>query len=422
MTLFQNTHTFAQQLDDEDPLKSFREEFYIPKTSGGKEFIYLAGNSLGLQPKRVKNLIDQELEDWAKLGVEGHLHARKPWLPYHENLTHSTARLVGAQPGEVVVMNTLSVNLHLMMVSFYRPDKKRNCILIEGGAFPSDRYAVASQIRFHGLDPNECMLELFPRQGEATLREEDILEFIQKNGERISLILLGNVNYLTGQAFKIKTLTQAAHQNGCSIGFDLAHGAGNLELNLHEDGPDFAVWCGYKYLNSGPGALAGCFVHERHATRSLPRFEGWWGQNKSNRFEMLHDFEPIAGAEGWQLSNPPIFQMAALMASMELFEKISEKRRLQKSRLLTAYLEFLLQQLPQERFRQITPSSPSERGAQLSLQIPHGAKEVLEKLAEKAVICDFREPDVLRAAPVAFYTRFEELFQFVEILKGVLKK
>ena len=324
---FENTEAFARSMDDQDPLKGYREKFFLPsKTSlaEGKyqenaedSCIYFAGNSLGLQPKSVKDYINKELEDWAAYGVEGHFHARRPWLPYHENLTDMSARLVGAKPIEVVVMNTLTTNLHLMMVSFYRPTKSKYKILIEKGAFPSDQYAVASQAKHHGFDPKDAVLELTPREGEDTLRTEDIVSYIEANGDQIATIVLGTVNYLTGQAFDVPKIVEAANKKGCKIGLNLAHGAGNLVLKLHDWNVDFAVWCSYKYLNSGPGSLAGCFVHEKHANDfDLPRFAGWWGHNKKTRFEMGSEFDPISGAEGWQLSNPPIFQLAALSASL----------------------------------------------------------------------------------------------------------
>jgi kynureninase len=403
--------SYAREQDSQDPLSRFREQFHIPKTPDGHDMVYLTGNSLGLQPKLARQYINDELDDWAKLGVEGHLHARHPWLPYHENLTASTARIVGALPHEVVVMNTLTVNLHLMMVSFYRPTSERPKILIEKSAFPSDQYAVASQIRFHGLDPAQCLIEV-------AHDENAIFEAIAREGRQIALVLLGNVNYLTGRAFDIAAITTAARGQGCRVGFDLAHGAGNLPVQLHDAGPDFAVWCSYKYLNGGPGTLAGCFVHERHARgEDLPRFTGWWGQNKTTRFEMGPVFDPIPGAEGWQLSNPPIFQLAALRASMEIFDAATMPAIRKKSEQLTAYLEVLLGQLPPGFCEITTPRDPRQRGAQLSLRIPKGAKELTQRLAGAHVICDFREPDVVRAAPVALYNRFHDVYRFVEVLK-----
>jgi kynureninase len=415
---FENTEACAQKMDERDPLATYRAQFHIPKTPQGTDFIYLAGNSLGLQPRKAKEYIEQELADWASFGVEGHFQAKHPWLPYHENLTAQTARLVGAQPIEVVVMNTLSVNLHLMMVSFYRPTATRYKILVEAGAFPSDQYAVASQVRFHGHNPQDAILELKPRSGEATLRTEDILHIIEENGSEIALILLGSVNYLTGQAFDIEAITRAGHQQGCRVGFDLAHGAGNLSFKLHEWGPDFAVWCSYKYLNAGPGSLSGCFVHDRHAhSPELVRFAGWWGQNKKTRFQMGPSFDPIPGAEGWQLSNPPIFQLAALRASMDLFDQATMSELRQKSESLTGYLEYLLRQLPPEYCRITTPVDPKQRGAQLSLRVKGNPKELLSRWTTAGIICDFREPDIIRAAPTALYNRFSDVYRFVKILE-----
>lgn len=402
---------YARELDAADPLSRFRDKFCIPPGPGGLDCVYLTGNSLGLQPKKAKQYINEELEDWARYGVDGHFHGRHPWLPYHEELTASTARLVGALPTEVVVMNTLTVNLHLMMVSFYRPSKDRFKILIEAGAFPSDQYAVASQARFHGFDPKLAIIEVAHKM-------EDILEAIQRDGDSIALVLLGNVNYLTGQAFDMAAITRAGHAKGCRVGFDMAHGAGNLLVNLHDAGPDFAVWCGYKYLNGGPGTLAGCFVHERHACdANLPRFAGWWGQNKSTRFQMGPVFDATPGAEGWQLSNPPIFQMAALRASMEIFDEATMPAIRRKADQLTGYLESQLDQLPNGFCTILTPRDPKQRGCQLSLKISKNAKELVRKLGEAGVICDFREPDVIRAAPVALYNRFQDVHRFVEILK-----
>jgi kynureninase len=410
----------AQDLDDADTLKSFRSQFHFPKTPEGKDFLYFAGNSLGLQPKKAKDYIQQELDDWAKWGVEGHLHAKNPWLPYHEFLTEKTARLVGALPQEVIVMNTLTVNLHLMMVSFYRPTKTRFKIVIEGGAFPSDQYAVKSQIKFHGFDPETALIELEPRPGEKLLRPDDIYETLNRQGSEIALVLLGNVNYLTGQCYPMSEITRIAHRMGAKVGFDLAHGAGNLELKLHDDGPDFAVWCSYKYLNAGPGAIAGCFVHERHAKNfQIPRFAGWWGHNKKTRFKMGPDFDVLEGAEGWQLSNPPIFQLAALRASMEVFDAATMPALRKKSVALSQFLLENLEQLPE--IESITPKDPSQRGTQLSLRVKNKGKDFLDTLLKEGVICDFREPDIVRVAPVPLYTRFSDLCRLSEIFKKYLR-
>jgi len=413
---------YAGKLDDCDPIKQYRSRFHIPRHHDGKEILYLCGNSLGLQPKSVRSYLEQELRDWEALGVEGHFKAKNPWMPYHELLTNQTARLVGAKPIEVVVMNTLSVNLHLMMVSFYRPTGKRHKIVIESNAFPSDQYAVKSQIRFHGYDPAEALIELQPRKGESYVRTEDIESLITKQGGSIALIMLGGVNYYSGQSFEMDRVTRAGHTNGCVVGFDLAHAAGNIPLKLHDWDVDFAVWCSYKYLNAGPGSIAGCFIHERHAhRRDLPRFEGWWGQNKKTRFKMGPDFDPIPGAEGWQLSNPPILPLAALRASMEIFDEVGMDRLRQKSELLTGYLEFLLDQQPARGFSVITPRDPKQRGAQLSLHLPSNGRTVFESLSSRGVMCDWREPDVIRVAPVPLYNSFLDVYNFATIFKEILQ-
>lgn len=412
------SEAYAIEMDRADPLASFRDLFLVPPGPNGEECIYLTGNSLGLQPKTTRSYVEQELDDWAKWGVEGHFHARKPWMPYHENLTEMTARLVGARPHEVVVMNTLTVNLHLMMTSFYRPTRERFKIMMETSPFPSDRYAFESQVRFHGYDPREAIVELMPRAGESTLRHEDILEAIAREGQQVALIILGNPNYLTGQVFDIAGITAAGHAQGCKVGFDLAHGAGNLLLELHAWGPDFAVWCNYKYLNAGPGGLAGCFVHERHAyDTTLPRFAGWWGQNKATRFQMGPVFDPIPGAEGWQLSNPPILQLAALRASMEIFDRATMAALRAKSEKLTGYLDDLVRAIPGEPVEIVTPRNARERGCQLSLRVKSGAKTFQQRLVEAGVIVDFREPDVVRAAPTPLYNRFIDVYRFAQILR-----
>lgn len=412
------SEAYAIEMDRADPLASFRDLFLVPPGPNGEECIYLTGNSLGLQPKTTRAYVEQELDDWAKWGVEGHFHARKPWMPYHENLTEMTARLVGARPHEVVVMNTLTVNLHLMMTSFYRPTRERFKIMMETSPFPSDRYAFESQVRFHGYDPREAIVELMPRAGESTLRHEDILAAIAREGQHVALIILGNPNYLTGQVFDIAGITAAGHAQGCKVGFDLAHGAGNLLLELHAWGPDFAVWCNYKYLNSGPGGLAGCFVHERHAyDTSLPRFAGWWGQNKATRFQMGPVFDPIPGAEGWQLSNPPILQLAALRASMEIFDRATMAALRAKSEKLTGYLDDLVRAIPGEPVEIVTPRSAHERGCQLSLRVKSDAKAFQQRLVEAGVIVDFREPNVVRAAPTPLYNRFIDVYRFAQILR-----
>jgi len=418
-----STLDFAKSKDEQDPLKNFRDEFLFPTRANGKPLVYMAGNSLGLQPKKVQSYIQQELDDWATFAVEGHLKAKSKWYSYHELLTEPTARLVGAKPSEVVVMNTLSVNLHLLMVSFYRPTTKRFKILIEGTAFPSDQYAVDSQIRFHGFDPKTALIEAQPRAGERTLRTEDLVELIEKQGDEIALVLLGNVNYLTGQAFEVSTLAHAAHKKGCLFGLDLAHGAGNLELKLHDWEVDFATWCSYKYLNGGPGTLSGCFIHERHlGKRDLPRFEGWWGHNKIERFKMERRFDPMPTAEAWQLSNPPIFQMAALRASMELFDKATMPALRKKSVELTGYLEFLIKEtLPSQKCQIITPHDPNQRGCQLSLSIKGNPRAISQTLLENGIVADAREPDIMRAAPAPLYCRFQDVYEFAQGLKNAIE-
>jgi len=376
---------------------------------------------LGLQAKDTKAALEQELEDWKSYGVEGHFHAKNPWMPYHEFLTVAMANVVGAKPSEVVVMNTLTVNLHLMMVSFYNPVGNRKKIVIEADAFPSDKYAVESQIRFHGHDPAECMIELKARDGEVCLREEDIEKCIKEEGKDIALILLGNTNYYTGQYFDMKKITAWGHAQGCMVGFDCAHGAGNLPLNLHDSGCDFAVWCSYKYLNSGPGSLGGVFVHERHAHTDLPRFEGWWGHDKTTRFKMRDGFEPIPGVEAWQLSNPPILSMAAIWASLKIFEEAGMSRLREKAILLTAYLEFLVKQIGEAYISIITPTDPEQRGCQLSIQVKNADKTLYENISAKGIIADWREPDVIRVAPVPMYNSFSDVHAFAHILKDEIE-
>jgi kynureninase len=415
---FEASEDFARRMDASDPLRHFRDEFLFPRSDKGEPVIYLVGNSLGLQPRKAKPYVLEALEDWERLGVEGHFRGERPWMPYHETLTEQTARVVGARPIEVVVMNTLTVNLHLMMVSFYRPSGARRKILMEAGAFPSDQYAVASQVRFHGYELDDAVLRLTPRPGEETLRTEDILETLERHGKEIALVLLGNVNYLTGQAFDMAAITRAAHKQGCQVGFDLAHAAGNLPLSLHDDGPDFAVWCSYKYLNGGPGTLGGVFVHERHAhAKTLPRFEGWWGHEKQTRFQMGPDFNPTPGAEGWLLSNSPILQLAALRSSLDIFDRATMPALRRKSELLTGYLEFLLDRLPPGFVTITTPRDPKQRGVQLSLRFTKEPRKLLEKLTSQGVICDFRSPDVIRAAPAPLYVSFQDVYRFVGVLE-----
>ena len=420
--IYETSESFACQMDQADVVKNFCEKFYIPKQLNGEDVIYLTGNSLGLQPKSTRDYIEQELKDWETLGVEGHLQAKNPWLQYHELVTEQMAAVVGAKSIETVVMNSLTVNLHLLMVSFYRPTAERYKIVIEAGAFPSDQYVVQSQIKFHNFDVAESLIELKPREGEATLRTEDIEKTIAENGNTIALILLGGVNYYTGQAFDMKRITEVGHKIGAVVGFDLAHAAGNLELKLHDWNVDFAAWCSYKYLNAGPGGIGGVFVHERHATSfDLPRFAGWWGHDKETRFLMGSEFVPIRGAEGWQLSNPPIFQLAALKASLDIFEEAGMKNLTEKSKKLTGYLEFLLGEIQDERISVITPANSAERGCQLSIRVKDADKNLFKAISERGVIADWREPDVIRVAPVPLYNSFSDVFRFAEILKNCLE-
>lgn len=418
---YERGELFAQNLDAADSLKHFREKFYIPKQTSGEEVLYFTGNSLGLQPKTVRAHIEQELKDWETLGVEGHFHAKNPWMPYHELVTKQMANLVGAKAIETVVMNSLTVNLHLMMVSFYRPTRERYKIVIESGAFPSDQYAVQSQIKFHGFEVENSLIELKPRENETCLRIEDIERTIIENAGSIALIMLGGVNYYTGQAYDMRRITEIGHKIGAIVGFDLAHAAGNIELKLHDWNADFAVWCSYKYLNAGPGGIAGCFVHERHSTSfDLPRFAGWWGHDKKTRFLMGDKFVPMPGAEGWQLSNPPIFQLAALKASLDVFEEAGIKALTEKSKKLTGFLEFLLGEIKDERISVITPSNPDERGCQLSIRVKNSDKNLYKALTDKGVIADWREPDVIRVAPVPLYNTFTDVYKFTEVLKTCL--
>jgi kynureninase len=410
---FQSGEDFAIAMDERDPLKEFRERFLFPKLAGG-DCIYLCGHSLGLQPKTAAAYIEQELKDWADLGVEGHFHAKNPWMPYHRLLTEQTAELVGANPLEVVVMNSLTVNLHLMMVSFYRPTRERHKIVVERGAFPSDQYAVKSQIHFHGFDPATSLIELTPRPCESCLRHEDIALLIESAGDNIALIMLGGVNYATGQAFDMERITRLGHARGCVVGFDLAHAAGNLPLKLHDWGPDFAVWCSYKYLNGGPGCVAGCFVHARHARAwDLPRFAGWWGHDEPSRFEMGPEFRAMSGADGWQLSNPSIVSLAVLRASMDIFREAGMERLRAKSVSLTSYLEFLLNQKASPNFSIITPHEKEGRGAQLSIRLPQNGRTLCERLARAGIVGDWREPDTFRVAPVPLYNSYQDVFRFV---------
>lgn len=410
---FQTGESFAKALDAADPLAHFRQRFCIPKNKSGGDCIYLCGHSLGLQPKSVRSSLEEVLNDWSELGVEAHFQAPTPWIHYQKVLAQKSAALVGAETSEVAVMNSLTVNLHLMMASFYRPATERHKILIERGAFPSDQYAVKSQIRFHGFDPDSSLLELVPREGEDCLRDEDVIAFIDREGPAIALILLGGVNYATGQVLDMAGVTRAGHRKGCRVAFDLAHAVGNIDLQLHDWGPDFAVWCNYKYLNGGPGCVAGCFVHDRHAREwGLPRLAGWWGHDENIRFKMGPEFQPMTGAEGWQVSNPPLVALAPLRASLEIFEEAGFSALRAKSAHLTSYLEFLLDAQRSSRFSIITPREPRRRGAQLSIRLPNYGREVCDKLAAEGIVGDWREPDIFRVAPVPLCNSYTDVYCF----------
>jgi kynureninase len=410
----------AAELDAIDPLRAFREEFHIPPHEGGAQR-YFCGNSLGLQPKAVRDALIDELDDWARLGVEAHFHGKHPWMPYHSFVRESLAELVGAQPGEVVAMNTLSVNLHLMMVSFYRPTRERHAILIEAGAFPSDRYAVESQVRFHGFDPATSLIELEGDEPDGTISMAALERVLSERGKEVALVLWPGVQYRTGQAFDLAEISRLGHAQGCAVGFDLAHGAGNLELKLHDSGADFAAWCSYKYLNSGPGAIAGCFVHERHASSDRPRFAGWWGHDQSTRFKMGPNFQPTPGADGWQLSNPPIMALAPLRVSLDVFHRAGMSRLRAKSLQLTGYLEALIRGNLSQTLQIVTPSEPERRGCQLSLRVVGGrerGRALFEYLATQGVIADWREPDVIRISPAPLYNSFDDVRAFADAVAG----
>ena len=408
-------------MDQNDELKSYRDYFHFPVDSNGNKMLYFTGNSLGLQPKTTKAAVEQELDDWANFAVEGHFKAKNPWMPYHELLTNDMAEIVGAKPEEVVIMNSLTANLHFLMISFYNPTKKRFKILIESDAFPSDRFAVKSQLKLHGFDPKNDLIEWSPRSNENLLRIEDLQEIIKKNGDEIALILVGGVNYYTGQLLDLKKIAKIGHSNGCKVGIDLAHGVGNVNLILHESGIDFAAWCTYKYLNSGPGSLGGIFVHNKHKkNKSLKRLTGWWGQNKSKRFKMREELEISNGAEGWQLSNPAILSMAAIKASLELFRKVGMNKLRMKSINLTGYLEYLILQMNNKNIDIITPKDPNQRGCQLSIKLNNSNKSLHENLRLNNVITDWRDPNVIRCAPVPFYNSYQDVYNFVKILRKLL--
>lgn len=423
---FENTLEYARELDAEDKLSSYRDQFIFPQHEG-ENVIYFTGNSLGLQPKSAKKYVDEIMTDWANLAVEGHFYAEKPWWDYHERFSAKLAKVVGAKPAEVTVMNTLTVNLHLLMVSFYRPKGKRYKIICEEKAFPSDQYMISSQVRFHGYDPNEAIVEIKRREGENNFRTEDILAKIKEVGEECALVLIGGVNYYTGQVLEMETITRAGHEIGAFVGWDLAHAAGNIELNLSGWNVDFAAWCSYKYMNSGPGNASGCFINEKyHNQKDIPRFEGWWGHSKERRFLMEPEFQPENGADAWQISNAPVLALAPYLASLEMFEEVGMPALIEKRNKIVAYLEFVLHEIDKEvdsNFEIITPAKQEERGTQLSVFLHGEGRELFNYLMKNGVITDWREPNVIRLAPAPFYCSFEDMFYFGQILKkGILEK
>lgn len=423
---FENSREFARQLDQEDKLSKYRDEFIFPKVNG-KDVIYFVGNSLGLQPRSARKYVDEIMKDWAELAVEGHFYAEKPWWDYHERFSEKLAKVVGANPSEVTVMNTLTVNLHLLMVSFYRPAGKRFKIICEEKAFPSDQYMISSQVRYHGYDPSEAIVEIKKRDGENNFRTEDVLQKIKEVGEECALVLIGGVNYYTGQVFDMETITRAGHNIGAFVGWDLAHAAGNIELKLSEWNVDFAAWCSYKYMNSGPGNASGCFINKKyHNKKDIPRFEGWWGHNKKRRFLMEPEFQPEPTADAWQISNAPVLAMAPYLASLEMFDEVGMPALIEKRNKIVAYLEFVLHEIDKEvesTFEIITPAGESNRGTQLSVFLHGEGKELFRYLMDKGVITDWREPNVIRLAPAPFYCSFEDMYEFGQILKkGILSK
>ena len=423
--VYQNTIEWALEMDSNDPLKHMRDRFHIP-LHNEKEAIYFTGNSLGLQPKSVRAHVEQELLDWAQQGVEGHFHARHPWYSYHEQFPVPLSRILGALPEEVVVMNQLTVNLHLLMATFYRPTKQRYRIICEARAFPSDQYALESQVRLHGFDPADAIVEVSPRAGAHTIRLEDIRSVIHANRDSVALVLFGGVNYYSGQVFPMKAITEAAHDAGAYAGFDLAHAVGNVELDLHQWKVDFACWCSYKYLNSGPGGVAGAFIHQVHASNTaLPRMAGWWGYDKETRFKMEPGFRPMPTAEGWQVSNAPVLSMAAHKAAVEIFDEVGMEALLKKSRLLTGYLFYLLDELNKEAGEKllevITPRNEEEHGCQVSLLMQKEGRVVFTALQDQGIVVDWREPNVIRVAPVPLYNRFKDVWDFIQVLKARLQ-
>lgn len=422
---FQNTRAFAQELDHQDSLHQYKNEFIFPQHNG-KNVIYFTGNSLGLQPKRTKKYVDEVMEDWANLAVEGHFYAEKPWWDYHERFAIPLGKIVGAKPSEVTVMNTLTVNLHLLMVTFYRPTQTRYKIICEEKAFPSDQYMFQSQVNFHGYKTEDAIFEIKRREGEHNIRLEDVLAKINEVGDELALVLIGGVNYYTGQVFDIKSITEAGHKVGAQVGWDLAHAAGNIKLELHDWNVDFACWCSYKYMNSGPGNASGCFIHEKHHFNSdLPRFAGWWGHNKERRFKMEPNFDPVHGADGWQISNLPILSLAPYLASVEMFDEVGMEALIAKRDQITSYLEFVLHEIDKEVdsvFEIITPTIPEQRASQLSVFFHGQGRSLFEYLMKNGVVTDWREPNVIRFAPVPLYCSYEDMFNFGQILKeGILQ-
>lgn len=423
---FEFTYSFAQKCDEQDPLAHYREQFIFPQHQG-ENVIYFTGNSLGLQPKKVKAIVDQELEDWGKFGVEGHFEARNPWYSYHEMFSEPLAQLVGAKPHEVVAMNGLTTNLHLLLATFYQPKGKRNKIICEAKAFPSDQYAVETHVKVRGFDPQEVIVEVEPDKGENLIEEEKIISTIKKYGDEVACVMIGGVNYYTGQVFDMAKITEAGHEVGARVGFDLAHGAGNIKLHLHDWKVDFAAWCSYKYLNSGPGGISGVYIHEKHASNpELPRFGGWWGHDKQIRFLMEPGFQPMKTAEAWQLSNAPVFAMAPHKASLDIFMEAGFDNLIKKRKQLTGYLAFVLDELSKQsstvRFEIITPREEKRRGAQLSVYCHGKGKELFDELTKNGVVADWREPNVIRMAPVPLYNSFMDIYRFGDILKNSIQE
>jgi kynureninase len=421
-TPFSTDKDFARELDSEDPLAGFRDQFYLPTDPHGAPLIYFCGNSLGLQPRRARDIVEQEFSKWEQHGVDAHFHESAPWYAYHELLRESAAYVLGAREDEVVIMNSLTANLHLLMVSFYRPDARRRKILVDLPIFPSDSYAVRSQIAYHGFDVDDTLLTLAPTGSETFLPEERIAQILSEQGEEIALVLLSGVNFATGQSYDIERLTRLAHEQGCMMGLDLAHAVGNVPLELHKWNADFAVWCSYKYLNGGPGAPGGAFVHQRHhANEDLQRFVGWWGNDPTTRFEMTESFKPVHSVDAWQLSNPPILALAPLRVSYQMFVTATHERRIAKSRKLTAYLDYLLRELDPKSVTILPPQQPERRGAQLSLRVARPAADLQKELRHKGIVVDHRRPDIIRIAPTPLYNTFSEVLAFVQILRDSLQ-